>query len=130
MSGSRARDAAERSQDAIARRTERGAAHVRRILAEVCSTHNLSPKDILTPRRHRSVAWPRQEIMYRAVMETSASLPVIGRELERHHSTVLNGFRKHAKRLGELSPIAPFSPLSRDCPCPSKSQDSSHIQSA
>lgn len=82
----------------MARETAVGA--VRRIVAEVCAKYNLGPLDLVSERRSRRIAWPRQEAMWRASKETTASLPLIGRELgNRDHSTVIHGIRRHEQRI-------------------------------
>ena len=60
----------------------------------VCDRYNVRPAEMDSPRRARSVARPRQVAMYLAKQLTSLSLPDIGREFGRDHSTVLYGVRK------------------------------------
>ena len=70
------------------------------IIAEVQRKHGVSYVELLSDRRSRYVAWPRQEVMYRAAKETRLSLPAIGRLLGgRDHTTILHGIRQHAKRM-------------------------------
>lgn len=72
----------------------------RRIVSEVCEKYQLTPELLLGHRRARAIAWPRQEIMYRASKETAASLPLIGRMLGgRDHTTVIYGIRRHEERM-------------------------------
>jgi chromosomal replication initiator protein len=51
--------------------------------------------DILSPRRARAVARPRQAAMYLAKVLTEYSLPEIGRKFGgRDHTTIIHGVRK------------------------------------
>lgn len=81
--------------------THEGArAGIRRIVAEVCAKYDLSLQEILGLRRSRTVAWPRQEVMWRAKRETTASLPMIGLMLGgRDHTTIIHGIRRHEERM-------------------------------
>lgn len=65
-------------------------------ILKVVSRHfGVSRSDILSPRRHRSVVWPRQIGMYLAKQLTARSLPEIGRRFgDRDHTTVLHAIRK------------------------------------
>lgn len=71
-------------------------------ILKVVSRHfNVSRNDILSPRRHRSVVWPRQIGMYLAKTMTQRSLPEIGRRFgNRDHTTVLHAIRKIEGVLG------------------------------
>lgn len=70
------------------------------IFIQVCSKYNVSPTDMLSRRRLRRLAWPRQEFYWRARNETIASLPEIGRFIGgRDHSTVAYGSDRHEKRM-------------------------------
>jgi chromosomal replication initiator protein len=61
----------------------------------VCKHYGVSRTDILSPRRHRSIVWPRQVGMYLAKTMTQRSLPEIGRRFgNRDHTTVLHAIRK------------------------------------
>lgn len=61
----------------------------------VCKHFGVSRTDILSPRRHRSIVWPRQVGMYLAKTMTQRSLPEIGRRFgNRDHTTVLHAIRK------------------------------------
>lgn len=69
------------------------------ILDEVARKYELSINELLGCRRSRHIAWPRQEVMYRASKETRASLPQIGAVLKRDHTTILFGIRAHERRM-------------------------------
>jgi chromosomal replication initiator protein len=61
----------------------------------ICKHFGVSRSDILSPRRHRSIVWPRQIGMYLAKTMTQRSLPEIGRRFgNRDHTTVLHAIRK------------------------------------
>ncbi|MEZ5925429.1 MAG: chromosomal replication initiator protein DnaA [Hyphomicrobiaceae bacterium] len=61
----------------------------------ICKHYGVSRTDILSPRRHRSIVWPRQVGMYLAKTMTQRSLPEIGRRFgNRDHTTVLHAIRK------------------------------------
>lgn len=77
-------------------------AGIKRIIDEVCEKYQLRHEWVMSPRRARSIAWPRQEIMWRASQETAASLPLIGQMLGgRDHTTVIHGIRRHQQRRDE-----------------------------
>ncbi len=72
------------------------------IIRKVADHYNLRLTDILSPRRARSVARPRQIVMYLAKRLTSKSLPEIGRRIGgRDHTTVMHG----VKRIEELCAV-------------------------
>ncbi len=65
------------------------------IIRKVADHYNIRMTDILSARRARSVARPRQVAMYLAKSLTSRSLPEIGRRFGgRDHTTVIHAVRK------------------------------------
>jgi len=65
------------------------------IMRKVGEHYNLRLSDLLSPRRTRTIARPRQVAMYLAKQMTSRSLPEIGRRFGgRDHTTVLHAVRK------------------------------------
>ena len=61
----------------------------------VASHFNLSMHELLSPRRSRSLARPRQIAMYLAKQHTTNSLPDIGRKFSnRDHTTVIHAVKK------------------------------------
>jgi chromosomal replication initiator protein len=66
--------------------------------------HRIQPDDISGPSREREISWPRQEVMYLARNLTEHSTTVIGKWLNRDHSTVVTGSRAVEKRLAEREP--------------------------
>ena len=63
------------------------------IQARVAGHYRLSCEEMLSTRRARAVARPRQVAMYLAKALTTRSLPEIGRRFERDHTTVLHAVR-------------------------------------
>jgi chromosomal replication initiator protein len=77
------------------------------ILRKVADHYNLRMSDLLSPRRARAVARPRQVAMYLAKMLTSKSLPDIGRRFGgRDHTTVIHAVRKIEELRASDSQIA------------------------
>lgn len=65
------------------------------IQRHVADHYNLRMTDMLSPRRARPVARPRQVAMYLAKSMTEHSLPEIGRKFGgRDHTTIIHGVRK------------------------------------
>lgn len=65
------------------------------IIRKVADHYNLRLSDMLSPRRSRAVARPRQVAMFLSKMLTSKSLPEIGRRFGgRDHTTVIHAVRK------------------------------------
>ena len=61
----------------------------------VASHYKLSLEEMLSPRRSRSLARPRQIAMYLAKQYTTNSLPDIGRKFSnRDHTTVIHAVKK------------------------------------
>ena len=83
-----------------------GASEVRRIIAEVANKHGLDLSEIRLRNRARRYSWPRQEVMYRATLETKATLKAIAAELNlQDHTTIRHGTRAHAMRITAVSPL-------------------------
>lgn len=65
------------------------------IIGNVCQFYNVSYTDLISERRHASLVYPRQVVMYLARELTLKSSAAIGRFLgDRDHSTVLHGWKK------------------------------------
>jgi chromosomal replication initiator protein len=64
--------------------------HVSEIQAAVCDHYHIRPIEMVSQRRGRAVARPRQVAMYLARELTPLSLPAIGRMFARDHTTVLH----------------------------------------
>ena len=68
---------------------------VQEIIRKVAEHYNIRINDLLSPRRARAVARPRQIAMYLAKNLTSKSLPEIGRNFGgRDHTTVIHAVKK------------------------------------
>jgi chromosomal replication initiator protein len=77
------------------------------IIRKVADHYNLRISDLLSARRARQVARPRQVAMYLAKMLTSRSLPEIGRKFGgRDHTTVIHAVRKIEELMRTDSQIA------------------------
>jgi hypothetical protein len=81
----------------------------KQIIREVCAEYNVSESDVLSHRRTQCLTRPRQKICYRLKHETMASLPEIGRLINRDHSTVVHSIRKATALIaaGEMTAPAP-----------------------
>lgn len=66
------------------------------LILEIVSEHfNVTPADILSKKRPREIAFPRQIVMYLCRKLTDMSLPKIGEVIgKRDHTTVLHGYEK------------------------------------
>lgn len=74
--------------------------HWRDIVEEVCAKHCVTAAELFSIRRARHIVKARQEAMYRLSVETSMSLPAIGRKMgNRDHTTVIYGIRSHEARM-------------------------------
>ena len=70
----------------------------------VASHFNLNIQELLSPRRSRSLARPRQIAMYFAKKLTTRSLPEIGREFSnRDHTTIIHSV-KTIEKIKEKDP--------------------------
>jgi hypothetical protein len=71
------------------------------IVHEVAKKHGVGFMEIVGAQRSRRIVAARHECCYRIAMETTMSLPMIGRRLGgRDHTTILHGLRMHAQREG------------------------------
>ena len=59
-------------------------------IATVCFEFKVQRLHILSPRRARYIAWPRQAAMFLAHELTAKSYPQIGMVFDRDHTTVLS----------------------------------------
>ena len=87
-------DMAQESLADVLRSTQRNIT-VEEIIRKVAEHYHLKVNDILSARRARAVARPRQIAMYLSKNLTSKSLPDIGRRFGgRDHTTVIHAIRK------------------------------------
>ena len=73
---------------------------VREIQEHTAEAFGVSLQDLRSPSRAAHVAWARQVAMYLARELTDATLPAIGREFDRNHTTVLHACKRTADRIG------------------------------
>lgn len=77
---------------------------MKEIIREVAAKHKLSVTEILSFRRTRHIVSARHEAIWRCKMETTNSLPAIGRAFGGFdHTTVLHAIRMHEKRMREAA---------------------------
>lgn len=70
------------------------------IILEVCEKYQIPYAHMVSARRARRFAWPRQEAYFRCYSETGASLPTIGRAFgDRDHTTIMYGIEAYKLRL-------------------------------
>ncbi|MBK8987968.1 MAG: chromosomal replication initiator protein DnaA [Chloroflexi bacterium] len=70
------------------------------VIEAVCAYYNVTPEALGSTSRSRTIAFPRQMVMYLARTETDSSLPQIGARLgNRDHTTILYGYEKIATLL-------------------------------
>ncbi len=86
----------------LTRRNDSQPVRIDDILRIVGRHYNVPKADLLSPRRARSIVFPRQIGMYLAKKLTSRSLPEIGRRFGgRDHSTVLHAVRKIEREIAK-----------------------------
>lgn len=68
------------------------------ILVHVADKYDLTVAELRGKRRVHRIAHPRQEAMW-MMRQAGKSLPQIGAYLNRDHTTVLHGVRRHEARL-------------------------------
>jgi len=73
--------------------------HTQAAIATVCARRGVAEREILSPMRDRSVSWPRQEAQFILKKLTKKSLPAIGREFGRDHTTVIHSLGAVAVRM-------------------------------
>lgn len=72
----------------------------KRIVEEVAWKHGISTIDLVSERRSVPLCNARHEVYYRLRTETTWSLPRIGKFIgNRDHTTVINGIKRHKKRV-------------------------------
>ena len=67
---------------------------ISKIKKVVCKRYKVNLDDLNSKKKNYSIAWPRQVAMYLATELTSLSLPEIGREFNRDHTTVIHAKEK------------------------------------
>ena len=64
----------------------------------LCKEYDTTPECMRHPSRKAELVRKRQAIMYVMHKDLGLSLPVIGWQLSRHHTTILYGVRAHDAR--------------------------------
>jgi hypothetical protein len=72
----------------------------------VARNFNLAPALIRDPTRRRSVSMPRQIAMMLSREMTHLSLPAIGREFRRDHTTIIHGISAAKRMIGDDPALA------------------------
>lgn len=75
--------------------------NVRDIFEATAAFYRISVKDLVSENRSRAYAYPRQIAMFLARQMTPLSLPEIGRQFGRDHTTVLYACAKAIKRMDD-----------------------------
>jgi chromosomal replication initiator protein len=75
------------------------------IIKLVCKYYNLSPKELVSRSRKRSVVRPRQVAIYLARKYTDQPLQAIGKSFNRYHATALHAIGTVEKGLQQGGPI-------------------------
>lgn len=78
--------------------------NVNTIKKHVAKSFKVSADELNSKRKNHAVAWPRQIAMYLTTQMTDMSLPEIGREFDRDHSTVVHA-RDRVKEEIEKNPF-------------------------
>lgn len=66
---------------------------VRDIASAAARSLNVTPEEFMSPTRRRRLAWARF-IVWKKAHEAGRSYPEIGREFNRHHTTIMQGIRR------------------------------------
>ncbi len=69
------------------------------ILAFVAKTYRVSENELKSKTRQKSIAEPRQIVMFLCKELTDLSFPAIGKLLKRDHTTILHGYKKINQRV-------------------------------
>jgi chromosomal replication initiator protein len=93
--------------DIISLEQEKLSVNISSIKKAVCKHFKVSMEDLNSKKKNSSIAWPRQVAMYLATELTSLSLPEIGREFNRDHSTVVHAREKIKEEIEQNPFFAP-----------------------
>lgn len=94
--------------DILTLEREKYSISVNQIKKVVCKYFKISIEDLNSKKKNNSIAWPRQVSMYLATELTSLSLPEIGREFNRDHSTVIHSKEKVKEEIDNNLLFAPI----------------------
>jgi chromosomal replication initiator protein len=81
------------------RKRRRGRPSVAEIQEATCREMGVSIEELCGPGRAARAAWARQVAMYLSRELTDATLPAIGREFGRNHTTVMHACKRTAERI-------------------------------
>lgn len=73
------------------------------ICTEIASLYCVSEKDLQGPSRTKAISLARQHAMYLMAEQKHLSFPMIGKFLNRDHTTILHGVKAHKARVEALS---------------------------
>ena len=94
--------------DILISEEQKYAVSINQIKKVVCKYFKVSIEDLNSKKKNNSIAWPRQVSMYLATELTSLSLPEIGREFNRDHSTVIHAKEKVKEEIDNNLLFAPI----------------------
>lgn len=94
--------------DILSSEQEKYAVSINQIKKVVCKYFKVSIEDLNSKKKNSSIAWPRQVSMYLATELTTLSLPEIGREFNRDHSTVIHAKEKVKEEIENNLLFAPI----------------------
>lgn len=77
-----------------------GGRSIGEVMSDAARSHHVTVNDLRCAGRSRGMVLVRHEAMYLCARDTAHSLPAIGRQFRRDHTTVIHGIRQHAKRNG------------------------------
>lgn len=94
--------------DILISENEKYAVSINQIKKVVCKYFKVNIEDLNSKKKNSSIAWPRQVSMYLATELTTLSLPEIGREFNRDHSTVIHAKEKVKEEIENNLLFAPI----------------------
>ena len=94
--------------DILTLEKEKYSISINQIKKVVCKYFKVSIEDLNSKKKNNSIAWPRQVSMYLATELTLLSLPEIGREFNRDHSTVIHAKEKVKEEIDNNLLFAPI----------------------
>ncbi|MBR1980197.1 chromosomal replication initiator protein DnaA [Candidatus Proelusimicrobium excrementi] len=94
--------------DILTLEKEKCSISINQIKKVVCKYFKVSIEDLNSKKKNNSIAWPRQVSMYLATELTLLSLPEIGREFNRDHSTVIHAKEKVKEEIDNNLLFAPI----------------------
>lgn len=74
------------------------------LAAHIAKKHGVLPRELLSDSHEHAASAARHEFWF-WLREQSLSYPRIGKLVDRDHTTVMSGIRKHLQRLCRVKPI-------------------------